>query len=95
MKTEFTCQIHNKALEVGISKPLVGYPVREITFMNKQFPNNGIYSLQGCMPTPDSYKGQVELYCSVCKKLAIEYIAPVWEEWEKEEEEEESLSDRP
>ena len=87
MKTEFACHIHLETLEVGISKPLVGYPSQEITYMNKQFPNNGIYSIQGCMPTPDSYQGQIELYCPACKKLALEYISPVWEEWEREEEE--------
>ena len=84
MKTEFTCHKHSETLEVGISKPLAGYPAREIAFMNKQFPNNGIYSIQGYMPTTDSDKGQIELYCPICKKLAIEYITPFWEEWEKE-----------
>ena len=68
METEFTCHIHDVTLEAGISKPLLGHPVREITYMNKQFPNNGIYSLQGCMPTKDSDKAQIELYCSICKK---------------------------
>ena len=87
MKTEFNCQVHDEILEVGISKPLVGYPNRKITYMNKQFPNNGIYSIQGCMPTPDSDKGQIELYCPACKKLALEYISPFWEEWEREDEE--------
>ena len=87
MKTEFACHIHLETLEVGISKPLVGYPSQEIIYMNKQFPNNGIYSIQGCMPTPDSYLGQIELYCPACKKLALEYISPFWEEWETEEEE--------
>ena len=85
MKTEFSCQVHKQTLKVGISKPLVGYPVREITYMNKLFPNNGIYSLQGCMPTPDSDKGQIELFCPICKKLALEYINPVWEEWKRED----------
>ena len=85
METEFTCHIHHEILEVGISKPLLGYPAREITYMNKQFPNNGIYSLQGCMPTSDSDKGQIELYCPTCKKLALEYINPLWEELEREE----------
>ena len=74
MKTEFTSHVHHKILEVGISKPLVGYPAREIAFMNKQFPNNGIYSLQGCMPTLDSDKGQIELFCPACKELALKYI---------------------
>ena len=55
--------------------------------MNKQFPNNGIYSLQGCVPTLDSDKGQIELFCPACKKLALEYIGPFWEQWEREEEE--------
>ena len=87
MKTEFACHIHLEPLEVGISKPLVGYPSQEIIYMNKQFPNNGIYSIQGCMPTPDSYLGQIELYCPACKKLALEYVSPFWEEWETEEEE--------
>ena len=87
MKTGFNCQVHHETLEVGISKPLLSYPSQEITYMNKQFPNNGIYSIQGCMPTPDSYQGQIELYCPACKKLALEYISPVWEEWEREEEE--------
>ena len=87
MKTEFNCHLHNETLEVEISKPLVGYPDRVITHMNKQFPNNGIYSLQGCMPLPESDKGQIELYCPVCKKLALDYISPFWEEWEREEEE--------
>ena len=85
MKTEFICDLHNEALEVGISKPLSGQPPREITYMNKQFPNNGIYSMQGCMPSPDSDKGQIELYCPICKKLALEYINPLWEEWERED----------
>ena len=87
MKTEFTCHVHHKILEVGISKPLVGYPVPEIAFMNKQFPNNGINSLQGCMPTPESDKGQIELYCPACKKWALEYITPFWEQWERDAEE--------
>ena len=87
MKTGFNCQVHHETLEVGISKPLLSYPSQEITYMNKQFPNNGIYSIQGCMPTPDSNQGQIELYCPACKKLALEYIRPVWEEWEREEEE--------
>ena len=87
MKTGFNCQDHHETLEVGISKPLLSYPSQEITYMNKQFPNNGIYSIQGCMPTPDSNQGQIELYCPACKKLALEYISPVWEEWEREEEE--------
>ena len=91
MNAEFTCQVHSEPLEVGISNPLVGYPSREIAFMNKQIPNNGIYSIQGCMPIPDSDKGQIELYCPICKKLAIEYIAPYLEEWEREA----GLSDRP
>ena len=87
MKTEFNCQVHNEILEVGISKPLVGYPAREILYMNKQFPYNGIYSIQGCMPILDSDKGQIELYCPACKKLAIEYISPFWEQWERDGEE--------
>ena len=87
MKTGFNCQVHHETLEVGISKPLLSYPSQEITYMNKQFPNNGIYSIQGWMPTPDSNQGQIELYCPACKKLALEYISPVWEEWEREEEE--------
>tara|TARA_B100001167_G_C16459146_1_gene162633 strand:+ start:208 stop:483 length:276 start_codon:yes stop_codon:yes gene_type:complete len=87
MKTEFTCHVHHEILEVGISKPLVGNPAREIVFMNKQFPNNGIYSLQGCMPTPDADKGQIELYCPVCKKSALKYISRFWEQWERQEEE--------
>ena len=85
MKTEFSCQVHNQTLEVGISKPLVGYPVREITYMNRQFPNNGIYSLLGCVPTPDSDKGQIELFCPTCKELALEYINPLWEDWKRED----------
>ena len=87
MKTEFFCQVHNKTLEVGMSKPLTGYPSREITYMNKQFPNNGIYSLQGCVPTLDSDKGQIELFCPACKKLALEYIVTFWDKWEREEDE--------
>ena len=87
MKSEFTCHVHNETLEVGISKSLVGYPALEITYMNKQFPNNGIYSIQGCIPTPDSDKGQIELYCPACKKLALEYIGPFWEQWERDGEE--------
>ena len=87
MKTAFNCQVHLETLEVGISKPLLGYPSQEITYMNKQFTNNGIYSIQGCMPIPDSNQGQVELYCPACKKLALEYVSPFWEEWEREEEE--------
>ena len=87
MKTEFTCHVHSETMEVGISKPLLGYPSREIEFMNKQFPSNGIYSIQGCMPTPDSDRGQIEIYCPSCKRLALEYITPFWEKWEKENEE--------
>ena len=74
MKTGFNCQVHHETLEVGISKPLLSYPSQEITYMNKQFPNNGIYSLLGSMPTSDYDKGQIELYCSTCKKLALKYI---------------------
>lgn len=77
MKTEFICYIHNETLEVGISKPLVGYPAREITYMNKKFPYNGIYSIQGCVPTLDSEKGQIEVYCPVCKRFALEFIEPI------------------
>ena len=87
MKTEFLCQVHSNTLEVGISRPLTGYPCREITYMNKKFPNNGIYSLQGCMPTLDSDKAQIELFCQICKDLALEYINPFWEKWEREEDE--------
>ena len=87
MKSEFTCHVHNETLEVGISKSLVGYPALEITYMNKQFPNNGIYSIQGCIPTQDSDKGQIELYCPACKKSALEYIGPFWEQWERDGEE--------
>ena len=83
MKTEFTCQLHNEYLEVGISKPLRGHPSREISYMNKQFPYNGIYSIQSCMPSPDSDKGQIELYCSACKKSALEYITLFWEDQKK------------
>ena len=77
MKTEFTCHVHNETLEVGISKPLVGYPSRAVTYMNKKFPNNGIYSLQGCMPSPESDKGQIELYCFTCKELAKDYLSSI------------------
>ena len=84
MKTEFICDLHNEALEVGISKPLSGQPPREITYMNKQFPYNGIYSIQ---PSSEADKGQVELYCPSCKKAALEYIKPFWEKWERAEEE--------
>ena len=84
MKTEFTCHVHNETLEVGIAKPLVGYPSREITYMNKKYPYNSIYSIQGCVPTLDSDKGQIELYCPACKDLAIEYIKPFWKKREKE-----------
>ena len=87
MKTEFNCQVHHETLEVGISKPLLSYPSQEITYMNKQFPNNGIYSLQGCISFTDSNKGQIELFCPVCKKLALKYITSFWEEWERQEEE--------
>ena len=86
MKTEFNCHLHNETLEVGISKPLVGYPSREITYMNRQFPYNGIYSIQGCMPTSDSDKGQIEVYCPACKALALKYIEPFWTTWEKQPE---------
>ena len=86
MKTEFNCHLHKEILEVGISKPLVGYPSGEITYMNKQFPYNGIYSIQGCMPTSDSDKGQIEVYCPTCKALALKYIEPFWTTWEKQPE---------
>ena len=39
------------------------------------------------MPILDSDKGQIELYCPACKKLAIEYINPFWEQWERDGEE--------
>ena len=52
--------------------------------MNKQFPYNGVYSIQ---PSLDSEKGQIELYCPSCKKAALEYIEPFWEQWEREEDE--------
>ena len=52
--------------------------------MNKQFPYNGVYSIQ---PSLDSEKGQIELYCPSCKKAALEYIEPFWEKWEREDEE--------
>ena len=53
--------------------------------MNKRFPYHGIYSIQGCVPTLDSEKGQVEVNCSVCKRLALEFIEPIWESWDREE----------
>lgn len=69
MTTEFICNLHNEALEVDILKPLSGQPPREITYMNKQFPYNEIYSIK---PSSQAEKAQVELYCTSCKKAALE-----------------------
>jgi hypothetical protein len=68
------CHVHGDELQKGIAKSLTGYPVDEILQMDTNFPFNGIYELQGCLPRLDRPDAVKKRYCPSCKKLANEYI---------------------